>query len=273
MAKTSVTLKILVFLICALLLLPLPVLIWMSLFKQSYLTVPPVGGYSTIWYAELPEQTQLFTGFVTSLKLGLCVVIVSTVIGAAAAFGVRKSKGRLRVFSENLISLPLTVPALVSSMALYIVLFKVGDFIGVNLASSFLSLVFAHVLITLPWAYRLTFAGVVGIDPDIEKASESLGASGLTTFLKVTLPMSLSSIFSAATMVFIFSLGALEMSMFLVSPSTTTLPVAMMAYSQIKVDPTIAAMAVVQLAIVGGLLLIGTKLFGFGKVLSGGVKQ
>jgi putative spermidine/putrescine transport system permease protein len=262
-----------VLLIFAVVLLPLPVLIWMSFFNQSYLVVPPSNGYTADWYLSLPEQRQLFQGLTFSLGLAACTAVVSTLIGVLAAFGIRKSPLRESAALQSFMSLPLVVPAIVSSMALYIFLFTVGSAMGLRLTGSFGGLLAAHVLITLPWAFRLTYAGVLGINADLERASEDLGSSRVGTFLRVSLPLVRTSVISAAILVFIFSFGNLEMSMFLTAPGQTTLPVAMMQHAEIRVDPTLAAMAVVQLFIVGALLLIGTKVFGFGKSLVGGIKQ
>lgn len=273
MKQRQPVLSVIVFAIFVVLLLPLPTLIWMSLFKQSYLVVPPQGGYTFDWYLDLPNQTQLFSGFTTSLGLAALTALVSTAIGILAAFGIRGSKAQSSTFVSSVLSLPLTVPAIVSSMALYVFLFGVGDAIGLRLTGNFWSLLAAHVLITLPWAFRLTYAGVSGINRDLERASQDLGASRLQTFFKVSLPLVATSAVSAAILAFIFSFGNLEMSLFLTAPGQTTLPVAMMQHAAVKLDPTVAAMAVLQIAIVGVLLLIGSRLFGFGKSLVGGIKQ
>lgn len=273
MKQRQPVLSSVVFLIFAVLLLPLPTLIWMSLFDQAYLVVPPQEGYTFDWYLDLPSQTVLFGGFLTSLGIAAMTAVIATILGVLAAFGLRGSKAQSSTFVSGLLSLPLTVPAIVSSMALYVFLFSVGDAIGLRLTGNFWSLLSAHVLITLPWTFRLTFAGVAGINRDLERASEDLGASRLQTFRNVSLPLITTSAVSAAILAFIFSFGNLEMSLFLTAPGQTTLPVAMMQHAAVQLDPTIAAMAVLQITIVGALLLIGSRLFGFGKSLVGGIKQ
>ena len=261
------------FVVFAVSLLPVPVLVWMSLFNQSYLVLPPQNGYTLDWFIKLPQQNELFGGLVYSLGLAACTAVVSSVVGLLAAFSVRRGAIAGSRFVELLMTLPLTVPNIVLSMALYIFLFRVGEMFGLHLTGNFFSLLAAHVLITLPWTFRLSSAGVIGLSPDLERASLDLGRSRVQTFFRISLPLLKPALFSAAMLAFIFSFGNLEISLFLVAPGETTLPVAMMQYVETKLDPTVAAMAVVQLTLVVVLLALANKLFGFGRTFTGGLKQ
>lgn len=264
------TITVIVFVIS---LLPVPVLVWMSLFNQSYLVVPPREGYTFQWYLELPMQIELFGGLIYSLVLAAWTAVISTVLGVLAAFGVRLGAIKRSGLVENLMTLPLTVPNVILSMALYIFLFRLGDMLGLGLTGNFYSLLAGHVLITLPWTFRLASAGVLGLSEDLERASLDLGRSRLQTFFRISLPLLKPAVFSSAMLAFIFSFGNLEISLFLVAPGATTLPVAMMQYVETRLDPTVAAMAVVQLALIVVLLMLANKLFGFGRTFTGGLKQ
>jgi putative spermidine/putrescine transport system permease protein len=107
----------------------------------------------------------------------------------------------------------------------------------------------------------------------LERASLDLGRGRLQTFFRVSLPLLKPAVFSSAMLAFIFSFGNLEISLFLVAPGETTLPVAMMQYVETRLDPTVAAMAVVQLTLIVVLLALANKLFGFGRTFTGGLKQ
>lgn len=254
-------------------LLPVPVLIWMSLFNQSYLVLPPREGYTLDWYFQLPMQAELFNGLTYSLSVAAWTALISTILGVLAAFGVRLGAIKRSGLVENLMTLPLTVPNIVLSMALYIFLFRLGDIAGISLIGNFYSLLAGHVLITLPWTFRLASAGVLGLSEDLERASLDLGRSRIQTFFRVSLPLLKPAVFSSAILAFIFSFGNIEISLFLVAPGETTLPVAMMQYVETRLDPTVAAMAVVQLTLIVVLLALANKLFGFGRTFTGGLKQ
>jgi putative spermidine/putrescine transport system permease protein len=55
---------------------------------------------------------------------------------------------------------------------------------------------------------------------------------------------------------FIISFENLEMTLFLTAPGMTTLPIAVLQYLQYHIDPLVAAVAVAQVVLVGGALLL-----------------
>ncbi len=84
----------------------------------------------------------------------------------------------------------------------------------------------------------------------------SLGANRWRTLLRVTLPVIRPAVVAAGLFGFVVSFGNLEISLFLVAPGTTTLPIAILQYLEWKIDPTIAAVSLVQIAIIAtGMLL------------------
>jgi putative spermidine/putrescine transport system permease protein len=103
---------------------------------------------------------------------------------------------------------------------------------------------------------RLITASLAGFDRTIEEAAQSLGADRWTTFRRITLPSILPGIVAAAMFGFVSSFGNLEMSLFLVGPGRTTLPIAILQYLEWKIDPTIAAVSVVQIALIALAMLL-----------------
>jgi putative spermidine/putrescine transport system permease protein len=257
----------------AFVLLPIPVVVWMSFFKASYLAFPPKSGYSTHWYANLGQQTQLVNALVYSLELAAVAAVISAAVGLCGALALQRARLRGKATIVNAFVLPLMVPTIVSGLALYLYLFNIQLVSGLSLVPTLATLVAAHVLVTLPWTFRFIYTGLAGIDKDVERASLDLGHSPRSTLFRITLPLLRSSIVGAVILAFIFSFGDLEMSLFLVGPGQPTLPVAIVQYSSFKVDPTIAAMAVVQIGIIGGLLVLGDRVFHFGRAFASGTKR
>lgn len=256
----------------AFMLVPVAVVVWMSFFKQAYLTFPP-DGYSLRWYTGLKDQPALFDGLFYSLEIAVITTIISVTLGVIAALGLSRARLRGKSLLENGFLLPLVIPAIVTGMAIYIYLYQLSGAIQVALVPSTWSLVVAHTMITLPWTFRLTYAGTASIGKDVERASMDLGRHPFATLWKITLPLLRPSLIGAAIFAFIFSFGDLEISLFLVSPGKTTLPVAMVQYAEFKVDPTIAAMSTIQIVLIGALLAVANKFIKFGEAFSGGIKQ
>lgn len=66
---------------------------------------------------------------------------------------------------------------------------------------------------------------------------------------------------------FIQSFENLEMTLFLVGPGTTTLPIAMMNYLEFRADPTVAAVATIQIIIVAVALLVTDRFVNIARVM------
>ena len=98
-----------------------------------------------------------------------------------------------------------------------------------------------------------------------EEAAASLGASPFKVFFLVTLPSIRSGVIAAALFSFIASFSDLEKSLFIVGPGKTTLPIAIINYLEWNLDPTIAAVATVQILIIAIALLISDRYINLGK--------
>src|SRR5204862_2721891 len=97
---------------------------------------------------------------------------------------------------------------------------------------------------------------LAGVDRAIEEAAQNLCANPWTTFWPITLPAIPPGIVAGALFAFVTSFDNLEMSLFLVGPGRTTLPIVILQYLEWKIDPTIAAVSVVQIVLIGTAMLI-----------------
>ena len=89
----------------------------------------------------------------------------------------------------------------------------------------------------------------------------------LTVIRRVTLPAMRQGIIAGALFAFIFSFGNLETTLFLISPGLTTLPIALLNYLEYHIDPLVAAVAVAQMVLVGGVLLLLDRFVKLGTVV------
>ena len=117
-------------------------------------------------------------------------------------------------------------------------------------------LVAAHVLITLPGWSACAWPPWPTPTARRREAAASLGAPPLRVIWRVTLPAMRGGIVAGALFAFIVSFENLEMTLFLTAPGMTTLPISVLSYLQYHIDPLVAAVAVVQVVLVGGALLL-----------------
>jgi putative spermidine/putrescine transport system permease protein len=233
--------------------LPLLLTFYLSVFDETLIAFPP-RGYTFSWYTQILDKfgDPLWTSFkvaVTAVALGLC-------IGVPAGIGLSRYRFRGRDALNTLLLAPLTIPGVALGLGLYVLAIAVEIASGAPISGSLGLLVGGHVLITLPWVVRLCLAGLVNHDRATEEAAASLGASPLRVIWRVTLPAMRPGIAAGALFAFVVSFENLDMTIFLVSPGMNTLPNAVLQYLTYHIDPLVAAVAVVQMVVIAGLLLV-----------------
>ncbi len=239
----------------AFILTPLVFVIWLSFFRQEIPSFPPEG-YSLRWFAAIPAQDRFVDGFLTSLQIGVAATAIGLALGVPAALALARGGFPGRGAAANLLLLPLVVPGIVLGTSIYVFHIELEINAGLPILGSLAGLIAGHVLIVIPWIVRLVTASLAGFDRAIEEAAQNLGADPWTTFFRITLPAIRSGVVAGAVFGFVISFGNLEMSLFLVGPGRTTLPIAILQYLEWKIDPTIAAVSVVNIALIAAAMIV-----------------
>ena len=239
----------------AYILTPLVFVTWLAFFRQEIPSFPPEG-YSLRWFQAIPGNDRFVSGFLLSLELAVVATVIGLSLGLPAALCLARLRFTGREALSSLLLLPLVVPGIVLGIALYVFHVEVELATGLPILGSLGGLIAGHVLLVIPWTVRLVMASLIGLDRSIEEAAQSLGANRFTTFRRVTLPAIRPGVVAAALFGFVSSFGNLEMSLFIVGPGRTTLPIAILQYLEWKIDPTIAAVSVLQIALIATAMLI-----------------
>ena len=250
----------------AYILLPMFFVIWLAFFAQEIPSFPPEG-YSLKWFRSIPGNDRFVKGFLLSLQVAVVATAIGLAIGVPAAVCLVRGRFKGREALNSMLLMPLIVPGIVLGIALYVFHVETEITTGLPILGSLGGLIAGHVLIAIPWTVRLITASLVGMDRAVEEAAQSLGANRLTTFRRVTLPAILPGMVAAAMFGFIASFGNLEMSLFLVGPGRTTLPIAILQYLEWKIDPTIAAVSVLQILFIGSAMLLTDRFVRIGRVV------
>jgi putative spermidine/putrescine transport system permease protein len=237
---------------------PLFFVCWLSFFSNEIVTFPP-SGYTLRWFARIFDQNNFVSGFATSLQVGVAAMIGGLLLGVPASLMLARHRFPGREALNTLLVLPLVVPGIVAGTAIYVFQIEIELATEWPLLGSRAGLVLAHIMITIPWTVRLLTASFAGFDRSIEEAALNLGATPLQAFLKATLPVIKPGIVAAALFSFVISFGNLEMTLFLVAPGQTTLPIAILQYLEWRIDPTIAAVSLLQIVLLGAGMLIADR--------------
>ncbi len=245
---------------------PLFFVTWLSFYQQEIPSFPPEG-YSFKWYEAIPDNDRFVNGLLLSLELGIISTAVGLAVGVPAALCLARFRFRGRDVMNTLLLLPLVVPGVVLGTSLYVFHVEVEIGTGLPVLGSLAGLAAGHILLVIPWTVRLVSASLAGFDRTLEEAAQNLGANRWTAFRRITLPSILPGVVAAAIFGFVSSFGNLEMSLFLVGPGRTTLPIAILEYLAWKIDPTIAAVSVLQICLIGAALLVTNQFVKISRVM------
>lgn len=234
-----------------------PILIVVAVsFAPTATMIVPYEGFSLRWYERLLEYKPFITSLVTSLQLALASAFVAVLLAVPAALGLARSSGRAASASIAFLLSPLAIPPLVIGLSLLFYLAWLG------IAASFIALLIAHVIVSVPYVMRTVLAVYRNLDSRYAEAASVLGANRWQTFFHVTLPLIAPGIFAGSLFAILISLDNLGISYFFGTAKVTTLPVVMLSYLENQFDPAIAAISTVQMAITVGLLLIVERCYG-----------
>jgi putative spermidine/putrescine transport system permease protein len=226
----------------AFLIVPLLVVVPASFSAGSYLQFPPPG-FSLRWYADYFGDPQWIDATILSLEIAICVVLLSTLFGSAAALVLVRFPFPGVALVRMVLMTPLIVPSVVVAIAVYSV------YVSFHLVGSFVGIVLAHTILALPFTIVLMMSGFKRIDRRLEEASYTMGGSVLRTFVAITLPALRPSIVAAAIFAFVTSWDEIIMVIFIGGGAGTTLPLRMFNYLRTEINPTIAAVSTLLLAL------------------------
>jgi len=126
----------------------------------------------------------------------------------------------------------------------------------IGLAETFIGLLAAHLVVTVPFAFRTLLVSVATLDRRLEWSSEVLGASPVRTFLRVVLPQLKTGMIAAAIFGFVLSFNNVTLALFLSGIGQRTLPVEMFNRMYVGgMTPVIPAISFV-LALCGIVLFV-----------------
>ncbi|CCE00823.1 ABC transporter permease [Bradyrhizobium sp. STM 3809] len=245
---------------------PVVMIVMTSFFAPEIVSFPPPA-LSLKWYPNALSKPEFLRGLVTSFQVALLSTAIGVPLGTAAALAIVRGEFRGRQALSSFLLAPLAVPGVVAGSGLYMFYVLAEDLLDRDIKATTGGLVAAHTLLAIPWTVRLVVASLQGLDRAAEEAAANLGASPLTVFRRITLPMMRSGIVAAAMFSFIQSFENLDLSMLLVGPGRITLPVAMLNYLEFRIDPTLAAVATVQIVLVGLLMVITDRFVKLSRVV------
>ena len=218
-------------------------------FNDANFATFPLQGFTTRHYVSMAGNLSMIQALQNSLVVGLGVATASVTLALPAALALTRYRvpGGGAILSFML--LPLVVPSIVLGVALLTIILRV---LGIPL--SLWTVAAGHLVVCLPFSITILMSRLEGFDASLEEASRDLGASGLATFRRVTLPLAMPGVISAFLLAFIISFDEFVISFFLTG-TQNTLPVFL--FSQLRFPNRLpGTLALGSLILVGSALLV-----------------
>ena len=177
-----------------------------------------------------------------SLKVAFWSVLISLPFGIAAAWVLSRKRFFGRVLVDGLIHLPLVVPPVVVGYLLLVLLGRQGpiggflfDWFGITVIFNWKGAAIASAVMAFPLMVRAIRLSLDSVDPGLEAAAGTLGASPARVFFTITLPLIAPGILTGIVLAFARSLGEFGATITFVSNipgETRTLPLALFTQVQ-----------------------------------------
>ncbi len=241
--------RIVLIMVFGFLYLPIAVLVMLS-FNDSGLPTS-WSGFSTRWYLSLFGNADILQAAWNTLVVAVFATLISTVLGTLLALGMetraRKSNGL-----EALAFAPMVIPDIVLAVAL------LSFFSRLDLPMGLHTIILSHIIFDLAFVCAVVRARLKTFDFSIVEASRDLGASGWTTFWRVTFPVLLPAIIAGALLAFTLSVDEFIIAFFTAGAGRSSMTLPMQIFSMIRfgVTPEINALATLVMGASATALLI-----------------
>lgn len=244
--------RILCYAVLLFLILPILIVVPIS-FSAGNVLAFPLPGFSLRWYEAVATTPAWRDAAQNSLIIGICSTILAMILGTMAAIGLARAKFRFKGAVVALIVSPILIPIVITAVGMYFFFVKIG------LVGTYPGLILAHTALSVPFVVVTVMATLGGFDVSLIRAAASLGATPLTAFRRVTLPIIFPGIASGGLFAFATSFDEIVVTFFLAAPEQRTLPRQIFSGVREYVSPGIAAVATL-LIIVSALLLTTVEL-------------
>lgn len=239
--------------LAVLLLVPVLMVAYLS-FSASPYFVFPLPGYSLRNYEAYLSHPLWLRATFASIRVALMAAGIATVLGGMLAFGLARGCIRGRGAMVALVLSPIIMPTVVVAIATYFLLVRVG------LQGTEFGLALGHAVHAIPYVVVIVVANLRDLNPTYERAARSLGAGPLVTFRTIVAPLVMPALIVASFFAFLTSFDDVVYVLFLGIGKITTLPMRMWEGIHQDVNPTIAAVATLQMVFAATVIVVGALL-------------
>jgi len=236
------------------LLIPLAIVVPTSWTAGQLLEFPPKG-FSFQWYEEVFKDDTWTGPLKTSLRISFFASLLATVIGTAAALGMRRlAAGRSARLMRSLFILPLALPYVSYALGMYQLFLEMPA----GLSDGVLPLVLSQAMITFPMVYVVVAGALSAVDPRLSSAASTMGARWPTILWRIELPLVKMAILGGWIFAFATCFDEATLAIFLSPVDQTTLAQQLYRETSESIAPTLSAVSTMITLLAIAILLAGT---------------
>lgn len=213
---------------------PIAIIIIFSFNNATYSSL--WHGFTLDWYQELFHDNSLLIAALHSLVVGVLAASCASIAGTLAAVSLFRYQFMGKKLLHGLIFVLIVVPDIVLAIAL-LMLFSVF-----NLPLGFWTLLLAHTTFCLPFVTITVLSRMTTLDKHLFEAARILGATDLTIFKRIIIPMMWPAIIAGWLLSFTLSIDDVIISYFVTGPGFDILPLKIYSMVRLGVRPEINAL-------------------------------
>jgi len=201
-------------------------------FNSDRFPTLPLGSFASDWYQAVWSDPSIWDGLKNSLITSLCVGVVATSLGFAAAYTDYRYSFKGKSAYIALMLLPPTVPVVILGLAMLAYLSRL------QLSGQLYSVIISHIVITVPFAMALIRMRLGQMDKSLEEAGWNMGCTEWKALRHIVIPFVLPNLLAALLITMAVSFDEFAVAWF-VSGLSETVPVKVLAFLQGQVSPKI----------------------------------
>ena len=172
-------------------------------------------GFTLDKWTSVCNQQGVCEAFANSVLIGVISTVIATTLGTMIAIALVRYRFKFRSAVSLLLFLPMATPEVVLGAGL------ASQFLSMGTQKGLLTIIIAHVMFCLSFVVVTVKARVASLDPSLEEAGRDLYGSPTQVFWKITFPLLLPGIISAALLAFALSFDDFIITNFNAGPETT----------------------------------------------------
>lgn len=211
------------------------------------------GGFSLRWYQKMLNDSSMINAIFYTFLVAVIATAVSTIAGTITAIGLSGCRRVLRTAVEQINSLPILNPDIVTAIGLLMF------FSTLAIKKGLATLLLAHIMFCIPFVILSIMPKIRTLDPNLADAAMDLGCTPFQALIKVIVPQIMPGIISGALIAFTMSFDDFIISYFVTGNGVNNISILVYTMSK-RINPSINALSTVIIVIITIGLIIANIL-------------